>query len=90
MYWYFIKYFVFSVLINMGRTKVDIDISALGLRTKQLSLVIGSNTASSDIISKILEKLRMQDPPSTFQLFAMARDSKSESKFLVKWLREAI
>ncbi len=68
----------------MGRTKVDIDISALGLRTKQLSLVIGSNTASSDIISKILEKLRMQDPPSTFQLFAMARDSKSESKFLVK------
>ena len=67
----------------MGRTKIDIDITALGLRTKQMSLIVGSNTAASDVISKVLEKLRMQDHPSTFQLFAMEQDSESESMFVL-------
>ena len=72
---------VLIVTVQMGRTKVNIDIAALGLRTKQMTLIIGSNTAANDVISKILEKLQLQDPPSMFQLFAMARDSDSESTF---------
>jgi len=69
----------------MGRTKIDIDITALGLRTKQMSLIVGSNTAAGDIIGKVLEKLRMQDHPSAFQLFAMEQDSESESMCLRKY-----
>ncbi len=58
----------------MVRTKIEIDISALGQRNKIMNIIIGSNTTSRDVIRKVLEKVRLRDPLSKFQLLSVAKN----------------
>lgn len=58
----------------MVRTKIEINVSALGQRTKSMNMIIGSNTTSADVLHKVLEKFRMRESPSKYQLLAVAKN----------------
>ena len=58
----------------MGRTKIEINVSALGQRTKVMNMIIGSNTTSEDVLRKVLEKFHIRQSPSKYQLLAIARN----------------
>ena len=57
----------------MGRTKIEINTSALGQRTKLMNMTIGSSTTAAHIIRKVLEKLQVQESPSNYQLMAVPK-----------------
>lgn len=67
----------------MVRTKIEIDVSALGQRTKAMNMIVGSNTTSIDVIRKVLEKFHMREPTSKYQLFAVSKnDAGNKGGFL--------
>ncbi len=57
----------------MVRTKIEINVSALGQRTKTMNMIVGSNTTAGDVIRKVLEKFRMQEPQAMYQLLAVVK-----------------
>ena len=57
----------------MGRTKIEINVSTLGQRTKTMNMIVGSNTTAADVIRKVLEKFRLQDPQTMYQLLAVRK-----------------
>lgn len=58
----------------MVRTKIEINVSALGQRTKSMNMIIGSNTTSADVLHKVLEKFHMRESPGKYQLLAVAKN----------------
>ena len=66
----------------MGRTKIEIDVSSLGLQIGIMSVSIGSDTTISTVIRKILEKLRVHESPKTYQLLAIPDKTGRESMLL--------
>lgn len=60
-----------AVAVAMGRTKVEIDVSTLGLQTETMDIIICSDTTISNVIRKVLEKLRVQQSPKMYQLLAV-------------------
>lgn len=74
----------------MVRTKIEINVSALGKTTKTMNMVIGSNTTAADVIRKVLEKFRMRESPTKFQLLTIAKnDAGSQGMFslIIIWLQ---
>lgn len=59
----------------MVRTKIEVNISALGLQAKVLNVTIGSSGTCKDVISKVLQKLDIQESPTTkYQLSVIAKN----------------
>lgn len=58
----------------MVRTKIEINVSALGQRTKTMNMIIGSNTTALNVVHKVLEKFQVQDPVTNYQLMAVAKN----------------
>lgn len=58
----------------MVRTKIEINVSTLGQRTKSMNMIIGSNTTSEDVLRKVLEKFHMRESPAKYQLLAVAKN----------------
>ena len=64
----------------MVRTKIEINVSALGRRHKTMSMVIGSNTTAVNVLQKVLEKFRVQEPVAKYQLVAVGKDAAAGSQ----------
>lgn len=60
--------------VTMVRTKIEINVSALGQRTKSMNMIIGSNTTCEDVLRKILEKFHLRESPTKYQLLAVAKN----------------
>ena len=67
---------------KMVRTKIEVNISALKQRSRLMNIIIGSTTTAKDVLSKVLEKYRVREPPDNYQLWAVTKDKskKGESK----------
>ena len=55
----------------MPRIKIKVHITALQQRTKSMNIIIGSGTTAVNVISKVLDKYKVRDPPNKFQLWAV-------------------
>ena len=67
----------------MGRTKVEIDVSTLGLRIETMNIIIGSDTTISNVIKKVLEKLQVKDSPTMYQLLAIPDENGKPGMFYI-------
>ena len=69
-------------LVVMVRTRIEVNISCLGVRTKTMSVIVGSKSTTSDVIHKVLEKFHRQESQEKFQLLAVAKnDAGSQGKY---------
>ena len=60
----------------MVRTKIEINTSSLGQRSKSMNVIVGSKTTSADVKHKVLEKCRVSNSPSDYQLWTVAKGDK--------------
>ena len=52
----------------MGRTKLEVDISVLGRRTRSMNVTVIPSTTCEEVVKKVLEKCRVTDPSVKYQL----------------------
>ena len=70
----FAMFLALMLLAGMVRTKITVSAAALGLRKKPFHVNVTRRTTGAQVVSKVLEKLQCRDPPSRYQLWAVAAE----------------
>lgn len=67
----------------MVRTKIEVNVSALNQKSKAMNIIIGSSTTAKDVLVKVLEKLKVREPPDKYQLWAITRDKSQPGLYVL-------
>jgi len=73
---------------EMARTKIELNVSVLGQRSRVMHVVVRSTTTCAEVMLKALQKCRVDDPPIKYQLWVVAKDNSKGRFHFQDWERK--
>ena len=71
----------------MARSKIELNVSVLGQRSRVMHVVVRSTTTCAEVMLKAMQKCRVDEPPMKYQLWVVAKDN-SKGRLSLSRLKE--